>query len=375
MQYTRRALLKTAVPAVATLWGLGGMLPRLLANLAEPTSSLKDLAAGKGLLFGTAVKPRDLNQEADLGRLVAEQCSILVPEACLKWLALRPAPEQFDFSDADAYVAFGQAHGQKLRGHTLVWHTALPKWFKAYANPANAQELLENHIHRVVERYAGKIESWDVLNEAILPEQEQPGSLRKTPWLQMLGPNYIDMAFKAARAADPKVKLFYNDYGCEDAGGIAVTKRAAILALLKGMKERGVPIDGFGFQSHLAGKENWRSTPGLREFAGEVAALGLELYITELDVTDKNLPADIAMRDRLVAEVYRRYLDEMLAEPAVKAVLCWGISDRHTWLERFAPRKDHLPVRPLPFDDQMRPTPVFDAIAQALSSAPRRTLA
>ena len=180
------------------------------------TASLKAHAAARGLLTGCAVNANLFRQDAAFRDLLAQQCSILVPENCMKLNQFRPTPDAYDFADADALVAFAQTHGIKLRGHNFVWHEALPTWFAATVTKANARKFLIDHITTVATRYKGKIHSWDVVNEAIWIKDGRPDGLRSSsPWFQMLGPDYLDLAFKTARRADPKALLTYNEYGIE----------------------------------------------------------------------------------------------------------------------------------------------------------------
>ncbi len=342
------------------------------AELPPDQIPLRQAAQQRGLLYGSAIRPDLLATDSDYSALLARECSVLVPEGSLKWGALRPSSSQFDYSKGDAILAFAQKNSQRMRGHCLVWHESIPKWLPGYITPSNAKDLLTNHITAVVGHYAGKLDSWDVVNEAVKLEDGRPDGLRKSTWLVNIGPEYLDLAFHTAAAADPQVPLFYNDYGTEQDGDSSKKKRDAILQLLSGFKSRNVPIHGFGFQSHLTARENWEPSPGFDEFVKAIASLGLKIYVTELDVIDGQLPADIATRDRIIADVYKRYLERMLKEPAVKAILCWGITDKYTWLNSWKPRADKLPHRPLPFDDGMKSKPAYDAIVSALQGAANR---
>ncbi|MBT9332716.1 endo-1,4-beta-xylanase [Acidipila sp. 4G-K13] len=332
--------------------------------------ALRAHAEARGLLVGCAVVPEKLSSEPAYANVVASQCNLLVPENAMKWKALRPAPDKFDFRGGDAILAFAQAHRQRVRGHNLCWHEALPDWFAATVNKSNAREILERHIQTVAGHYSGKLHSWDVVNEAIDPASTRPDSLRSSPWLDFIGPGYIEIAFRAARKADPSALLTYNDYSIEFDSPEQVKKRDAVLRLVKHLRSRNVPIDAIGVQSHLDAAAGLPGN-GLRDFVRELHRMGLQVFVTELDINDKKLPADIAARDASVARIYRDYLTMMLAEPNVTALLTWGITDRYTWLD--APkygRADALPERPLPFDPNYRPAPAFFAERDAIDSRP-----
>jgi endo-1,4-beta-xylanase len=213
--------------------------------------SLRAHAEARGLLVGCAVVPERLNNEPQYAGVVAAQANLLVAENAMKWRALRPAADKYNFAGADAILAFAAAHGQKVRGHNLCWHESIPDWFAGTVTKDNARRILTEHIRTVAGRYAGKLQSWDVVNEAIDPKSGLPDAMRKSPWLELVGPDYLDVAFRAAREADSTALLTYNDYGIETDALDETEKRAAVLALVRGMKKRGVPIDAVGVQSHL----------------------------------------------------------------------------------------------------------------------------
>jgi endo-1,4-beta-xylanase len=297
---------------------------------------------------------------------VKQQAAIVVAENDMKWGPMRPSPTEFRWGPADKFVAFAEANGMKVRGHNLCWHRQLPAWFEGYATKDNARELLVSHIQTVAGRYAGRIQSWDVVNEAVLPSDGRPDMLRESPWLKLVGPEYIELAFRTARAADPHALLTYNDYGIEAEDEGSAKKRAGVLNLVTALKKGGAPIDAVGVQSHIsAGKEYGK---GLSDFMAAVRGLGLQIFVTEMDVNDRELPESDSVRDKSVAMTYGDYLDLVLREPAVKSVLTWGITDAHTWLNGEDARKDHLPERCLPFDAELRPVEAFFAMRDAFDA-------
>ena len=330
---------------------------------------LRDRAVVKDLLYGAASSYYTMSSNPGVADLLAQECAILVPERELKWEALRPAPDRFDFAPADAMASFARAHNMFFRGHALVWYQALPKWFKATVNSQNAEEILINHIKTVVGHYAGKMHSWDVVNEAIQLSDGRSDGLRKMPWLEFLGPDYIDIAFRTAAQADPQAILVYNENELESDSPKNEAKRAKVLELLERLKSNGTPVHALGIQSHLTAHSTGFKAKKLRDFLKDVASLDLKILVTEMDVIEK-LPLDVAERDHVIAGVYEDYLSLILEEPAVIAVLTWGISDRYTWISSYAPRKDGLPVRPLPFDTQLKRKLAWNAIARAFDKAP-----
>jgi endo-1,4-beta-xylanase len=336
------------------------------ARAADASIALKEAAKAAGLAYGAAVEPAVLDRDARFAALARQQCAVLVPENAMKWDALRPSPDAFDFARGDRLVAQARAMGAQVHGHCLVWHEALPPWFPKGLDRAAALDLLEGHIWAVADRYAGAVAGWDVVNEAVERADGRPDGLRRSPWLNAIGPDYIALSFRAAHAAAPAARLTLSDYGLEyDDVPWMVDKRSSMLALLKALKAAGVPVHALGLQSHLLGDRAPAFGAGLRDFLRQVAGLGLEIYVTELDVNDQAMPGSIQERDRTCAAIYHAYLDAVLAEPAVRMVNTWGLSDRYTSKSTLSPRPDGAPVRPLPFDDALNPKPAALAMVQA----------
>lgn len=327
----------------------------------EGSGSLAGIARKHGRVFGTAVGPL-IETSPDYGRLVTAECGVVVPEYELKWRHVAPTPATYDFAAVDRRLAFAESNGLGFRGHTLVWHEALPRWFDEIVGTDNAAACLTAHIRTVVGRYAGRIHSWDVVNEAVDPAE--PDGLRRTPWRRLIGPDYVRLAYETAAAADPRAKLVYNDYGLVVSATDA--KRDATLRLLERLLARGVPVHALGLQCHLQVGTRLDEAR-VRRFCADIAGLGLEIMVTELDVADRRAPADIDARDGAVAEVYRTFLGCLLEQPATSTVLTWGLSDIHSWLQTYQPRADGLPCRVLPYDQRLRRKPAWNAIAGALA--------
>jgi len=380
---TRREYLKQAA-AAAALTAVPGLLTKgstaatgHQAPEITGAGSLKAHAAAKGLLTGCAVNAALFRDDPNFRKLIADQYSIVVPENCLKWGVLRPSQDTYNFTDADSLIAFAQEHGIKVRGHNFVWHESLPKWLEPIITKENARKLLTDHITTVGGRYKGKIHSWDVVNEAIWIKDGRPDGLRTaSPWFQTLGPDYIDIAFRTARQVDPHALLTYNEYGVEYDNDDNGKKRAATLALLRRMKSANVPLDALGIQSHIHADGTTGFSKGLHELREGAHALGLQVFITELDVNDDKLTStDVAQRDQTVAEIYRNYLTAALQGPEVKAVLTWGVTDRNTWLNngtKFRPAHPDRLQRPLPFDANDAPKPAFFAMREAFDKSKSR---
>jgi endo-1,4-beta-xylanase len=346
---------------------------RTQPGLEAATASLKQLAQEKGLLFGSSLALKYCAQSAAYQRLFLAQCDVATPELHMKWNSLSSQPGVYDFSAADKLVAFCSSAHIKVRGHTLVWHDALPAWVTPQLTAGTGPAMMTGHIRTVAGHFAGKLYSWDVVNEVLDPGSHRSDGLRDSPWLQNCGANYMELAFRATAAADPHALLVWNETYLEVSNGFGRAKRTAMLALLDGMLTRGVPIHGIGLEAHLRGDQAAVLGDGSYEdFLGELASRGMKIFITELDVQDVMLPADVAVRDRAVADIYSRFLSATLRQPAVKGIVTWGLADCFTWIAGYRPRKDGLPVRPLPFDANCQPKAAYYAIAQALQAAPRR---
>src|SRR5580704_7244543 len=338
-----------------------------LCSHAAELPNLRDPARSKGLFFGTAVSDSQLHGR-DFTPLVLEQCSILVAENAMKWRATHPEQGRFDFTQADFFMDFAESNHLHVRGHNLCWHEHNPPWLDSAITQQNAVSLLTTHIQTIVGRYKGRIHSWDVLNEAIDPTHKNQYGLRNSLWLENIGEDYIELAFRIAAEIDPSAILTYNDYDIETDSPSQQAKREAVLEMLRRLTKKGVPIQALGVQSHLRTNEGTPTWNGLKKFLKEVEKLNLQVFVTELDVDDSFMPADIPERDRQVAELYRSFIENILYHNSVKAVLTWCLSDRDSWLQNFRPRKDGLPQRPLPFDAQLNPKPAFFALRDGIVS-------
>lgn len=374
------------------LAGSAALLAATTARAADaPTDTLKAAAASKGRRFGSAFAWSPPGADAGsfanpaYAALLKRDCDVLVPENQMKWQAIRPAADRFDFSRFDPMVEWATTNGFALRGHTLLW--AYSKWFPAWLNnhdfgqrPAvEAARILDQHIDTVTKRYGRKIESYDVVNEAVDPDT---GGLRETSLSRAMGGTAVvlDHAFRTARAAAPHAELVYNDYMSWEDGN--AKHRAGVLALLEEFRRRGTPVDALGVQSHIglfkpttdAGAVAKRLEPEWRAFLDRVTGMGYRLVITEFDVRDKGLPATIAPRDKGVADFARAYLNIMLSYPQLGDVLAWGMSDRYSWLRGFEPRTDGVIARGCPYDVDFKAKPLRGAVLAALAGGVRRAV-
>jgi endo-1,4-beta-xylanase len=267
-----------------------------------------------------------------------------------------------------------------MRGHTLFWTPTqwYPEWLKTHklgTQPATtAAAMLTDHVRTVARRYGTKIYSYDVVNEAVDPET---GRIRDTVVTRAMGGEaFLDHMFHTAKAEAPHAQLVYNDYMSWERGTEDETHMVGVLKLLEGFRKRGTPVHALGVQSHIRLLKDLpvaqivRESEGpWRKFLDAVVAMGYDLEITELDVNDRKAPDDIAIRDRMVADYTRAYLDVMLSYPQLRDIMAWGMVDRYSWLTGFDPRADKSIKRGTPYDSNFQPKPLRQAIADAFASA------
>src|ERR1700744_5006202 len=234
----------------------------------------------------------------------------------------------------------------EIRGHTLAWYGAMPAWTEEIQTRAEAERELRDHIETVVSRYRGAIPSWDVINEPLAEWPENESSFRPSIWARRLGADYLSIALRRAAQADPDARLVLNEYDVEFKGPRFAARRQALVALLRSLRDKGVPLHAVGLQSLLM----------------EIDSLKLDVLITELDVIDYELPGKISQRDAMVAGMAGQFLGAVCDVVRPKAILTWGISDRYTWVPIYFKRSDGMPNRPLPLDAYLKRKPLFDVI-------------
>jgi endo-1,4-beta-xylanase len=352
---SRRALLAAGAAAMASGRVRGATAP----------INLGDAAAASGLLFGASIGQEAFDDRcyADLYR---QQTHILTTDVALKFDWLRPTPDRFEFSYADAIVRFAADNGKALRGHTLIWNDRAPDWLKRLSG-REVERVFDAHIDRVVERYAGKLFAWDVVNEPFWPMDRQTGGWRNGPWFAAMGPSYVERAFRRVAAIDKTARLTLNEAQCDNDHEWGRSIRPLLVGLVDRLLDAGAPIDTIGLQSHL--KPQWPADyAAFADYVADFGKRGLSVSITEFDIDDSALPDDAVARDRAVAAVGAKFLDAVLAVPAVDMVVTWQLSDRYSWYRELSRRAP----RPLPFDADLRIKPLGEAMTSAFAAAPQR---
>jgi endo-1,4-beta-xylanase len=316
--------------------------PKSSGTSFDSTLGLKDYYRDY-FTIGVAVSPRVLKTEE--ATLITRQFNSLTPENAMKMGPIHPRENEYYWKDADSIAAFARRNGMKLRGHTLCWHSQAPAWiFVDEAGKTVSREVLlsrlKSHIQTVVSRYRGMVYAWDVVNEAVSDKKEE--YLRPSPWLKIIGEDYIAKAFEYAHEADPDALLFYNDYN-----EISPVKREKIFRLVKSLKDAGVPVTGLGMQGHWAVNE-----PSAMQLDSTIALfsrLGITLQVTELDISV--YPKEHEARERKPSDAQDAFTTEKETQQiavyknifalfrkyrySISSVTFWNLSDRHSWLDDF----------------------------------------
>jgi endo-1,4-beta-xylanase len=357
--------------------GLAAWLAVVLAGtgLLAGQTTLRQAAAARAIPIGAAAHadefgPPDLLKNPVYANFLSTQYSMLEPGNAMKWNITQPTQTTFNFQAGDELVAFAKANGMRVRGHNLCWHTELPSWLPPYAataTPAQMATLLQNHITTEVTHFKGQTFAWDVVNEAFNDPSGPAGvSLRDSIWydqpgIGQTGTGYIEQAFRWARAADPNALLFYNDFNLEKPG----SKFTAVYNMVQDFVKRGVPIDGIGFEMHLT-LSTAPSAAGLAQNMQQLAALGIQVHITEMDVRlllDSNGNASAADL-QTQAQVYQTVMMVCLQQPNCTAFQDWGVSYADSWIPASFPGYGAA----LPFDQNYQPTAAFNALMSAMQT-------
>jgi endo-1,4-beta-xylanase len=323
-------------------------------------------------LIGTALNAQQIEEKVpNAAALVPKQFTAITPENIMKSEVIHPQWDVYNFDHADKLVAYGKKYNLKVNGHTLIWHSQLPAYMRTMKDADSVKQFFTNHINTVAGRYNGKIFSWDVVNEAL----EEDGSMRKSIFLEKIGPDFVTEAFRLAQKAAPNTELYYNDYNNEQP-----KKRAGCLALIKKIQAAGVRIDGVGIQGHWhLGRVPLKD---IEESILAYYALGLTVMITELDI--EMLPrnfqgAEVSQRmasnpslnpyangipDSLLQQQAKDYENLfklfLKHKDKISRVTFWGVNDGQSWLNGWpiAGRTNY----PLLFDRNFKPKPAFDAV-------------
>ena len=334
----------------------GGVVLDTLIQISGSPQTLRALASARGFEIGTAVLDSAYRLDATYRNILVTQYNSIVTQDATDFWPIHPGPTQYAFANADTLVNFALANGMVIHGHSLSWYSWIPTWVTngGYTND-QLRQIMKDHITTVVGRYKGKIASWDVVNE---PIEESGNGLHPSFWIDHLGPEYIDSAFLWADRADPAAKLYLNEYNTER----VALKADALLALATGLKSRGIPIDGVGFQMHTLHFWPHPTSAEIQTLFARFANAGFDIRITEMDVDI----ADTAGTAGLIAQAkaYSAILDACLKQPRCKELTTWGFIDKYdNWIHVAFPGWG----RALPFDANYQPKPAFDSLLARLA--------
>jgi endo-1,4-beta-xylanase len=376
------ALLAVSLSAVCANENLSAQTKIIKASIPDDVT-LKESFKGK-FLVGAALNQAQFSGQDERGAaLVRIQFNSITPENILKWESVHPEPDKYIFGGPDQFVEFGEKNNMVVIGHVLIWHNQTPKWVFANdqlsdgSKPSDSSvdretllKRMHDHIQSVVGRYKGRIKGWDVVNEAL----EEDGSLRQTPWLKIIGEEYMAKAFQFAHEADPDAELYYNDFSLENA-----PKREGAIRLIKKLQSSGVRIAAVGLQGHY--KMDWPRMGQVDSTIEAFGKLGVKVDITELDIdvvpaTQGNRGADLSVNklhelrediyanglpDFVQMELAKRYADLFTVfvrhANVIDRVTFWGVTDGDSWLNSQG-RVNY----PLLFDRKWQPKPAFDAV-------------
>lgn len=341
------------------------------APFATPT-----LAQRRARLLGTAVRPDQLAPGTSLEKAIRRDTDILVPEYHGQWSAVEWIRGKPYHGNYDAITAYARVTGKKVRGHSLIWEQMTPEWARKEIAGQRDWSVVDRHFSNLLVRHRGRIDEWIVVNEMIDTESGDAG-LRRNSFQQAFGHNYVAHALETAHRLDPDARLMINDYGLVHDNPTDKARRAEMLRLVGGLKARGVPLHIVGLQGHIELAKGPIAQGAVRSFLTELAAMGVEVAITELDVLESDRSGTIASRDAEVADATARLLDAACDSPALTSVTTWGLSDRSSWLQdREPPTRDaqrcspvdcHALNRGLPYDGAMQPKPIYKILRRYIT--------
>jgi len=330
------------------------ILTATLFALAGCSPSPRAMADKQGLSFGTAVLTGDVLDPAK-GKFIAKHFNLIVPGDTMKWANIHPTRKFWNWSDTDLMVKFAEKNKMKIKGHCFLWQDQNAPYVYSAKTRDEAIELLTEQITGVMTRYKGKISEYDVANEIF----NENGTMRDTMWYRLIGPDMLDIAFNAAHKADPEAKLLLVDYNTEYSG---TAKGDAMFELVKGMKARGVPIDGVAHQLHCMAELPLNET-AIRENAKRFEAIGVYTSFSEVDVRLK-MPVD-EINEAQQCDVYARLMNIALTEKGVDSMLIWGFTDYKSWIPRAFPGYGSANI----MDQNMKPKKAYAALMKALKGA------
>jgi len=316
------------------------------------------LASAKGKIFGTCVNSQWFSNQtgSTYDNILKGEFAMVVAENEMKFDALEPQQNSFSFGNGDKLVSFAQSNNMEVRGHTLVWHSQIPGWVSnGNWNRSSLISAMNNHITKVMQHYKGKIREWDVVNEAC---DDSGNGLRRSVWTNVIGQDFIDIAFQTARQADPDALLYYNDYNIEDMSA----KSNTAYNMIKSMKERGIPIDGVGFQCHFINGMSSSQLQAIEQNVKRYAAIGVDVSFTEIDIRIPS-SSNQSQAFQTQASNYKSLMEICLRNPNVTTFVVWGFTDKYSWVPQVFPGYGNSLI----YDSNLNPKAAYTSLKEALS--------
>lgn len=378
----RRFLIGSAavVGGVATGYGtrvLGGQSILPEAKAQYPVHR----AAHQSFLSGVAIRPDQIETGSGLPSGLLDPYDLIVPEYHGQWSAIEYEPGKRWFDNFDRIVAYAQSRDAMVRGHALIWENMTPNWVRTGLSETGGWSLVHNHFDAMLSRYRDSVPEWVVVNECVDTE-DGVDDMRQTSFQRAFGNGYVERAFRTAREMAPNARLMVNEYGLEYDNPVDEARRDALLRLVERLKAANVPLDVVGLQAHLDLSKGRLATKAIAAFCRELAAMDVDIAVTELDVLEHDRSGSIDTRDRRVADEAQAYLDAVLHQPRVRSVATWGLSDRDSWLQERSPSTKSAascsPVdcttmnRGLPYDGEFAPKPMASVVDGAILSTRMR---
>ncbi|CBQ73812.1 probable endo-1,4-beta-xylanase [Sporisorium reilianum SRZ2] len=337
------AALLTVLVLVSTLSASASVIPAkgVSEHMLEPraATTLNAAIKAKGRKYFGTCADRGTFTNSNIDSIIKAEMGQVTPENSMKWDATQPNRGQFTFDAADALVNYATSNGKLIRGHTLVWHSQLPAWVKSITDPTDLTAVLKQRIATLMRRYKGKIYAWDVVNEIF----NEDGSMRNSVFYNVLGENFVKIAFDAARAADPSAKLYINDYNLDDP---SYAKHKALVAKVKQWRSQGIPIDGIGSQSHLQVPGSFPDASKVGSAIASLCAAAPECAMTELDIAQAS------------TDQYTKATQACLAQTNCVGITVWGVSDNTSWRSS---------TNPLLWNGSYQKKPAYSAVLNTLN--------
>jgi len=314
-------------------------IPSAFSAVNQTLGGLAKTARENGREFGCCVSTRHLNITPQYNEVIKNDCTIVVPESLMKWKNLNPKPGVYDFYETNKITTFAEKNDIKMRFHALVWHQALPDWLeRSIATKTDAEKELRTYADNILPYYRGKMRSWDIVNEPIKIKHGNSGGLRSTIWYNSLGPDYVAYCFNFAKEYNLGGDLVLNEYGTERKNSTSKAKRQAFLALVRDLKEKDVPVDAVGLQSHLKIHEPMADRDEYQKWLEDIKDTGVKIFITELDIDERKHHGSLLERAHAGAAYVEEYLHRVHEVTTPEEILMWGIWDGKSFInEKVSP--------------------------------------